>query len=294
MSPAALMNPVSDSGSAPVTQFTGRPVKTACVSSVRTEMAPHVPYFFSRPAAEIPLRGTIISIHGITRNSAAHAFHMARAAGPSGYCVIAPHFSKTEYSGYQLAQANAAGRDASQALKLVLADASLRFGIPTQSPILCGYSGGGQFAHRFVLTQDVAVRQLILIAPGWFTFPDSNEPFPYGLAPQANGMPGAPGLDRLLRTPISVIVGTSDIRRNGTLNTDPRLDARQGRNRLARASAWVEAINASAEERCLEPAATLVTVKKADHNFDTNFRRHGFAGRILDLIHKQHQPNPKT
>jgi len=291
MSPPTRMNTISESGAAPVAHFTGRPVKAACVSSVRTEMAPHVPYFFSRPAPDIPHRGTIVSIHGITRNSAAHAFHMARAAGPLGYCVIAPHFSKTEYSGYQLALANAAGRDASQALQLVLSDASLRFDIPTQSPILCGYSGGGQFAHRFVLTQDVEVRQLVLVAPGWFTFPDEAVPFPYGLGANDDGLPGGLDLDRLLNTPICVVVGQSDVHRTNSLNTEPRIDSQQGRNRLQRAKKWVAAINIAASIRALEPVATLVPVVKAAHNFDVNFQRHRFANRIMDLIVNPPQPS---
>ena len=47
---------------------------------------------------------------------------------------------------------------------------------------MIGHSAGGQFIHRFLLFHDSPyVDRAVVGAPGWFTFPDPSQPYPYGL-----------------------------------------------------------------------------------------------------------------
>ena len=54
---------------------------------------------------------------------------------------------------------------------------------------LFGFSGGAQFAHRYVLAHPDRVAAAGIGAAGWYTFPDSATPYPYGLGRGAGQQP---------------------------------------------------------------------------------------------------------
>jgi len=97
-----------------------------------------------------------------------------------------------------------------------------------------GHSAGGQFVHRFIYFKPKArVNQAVASSSGWYTVPDTQIDFPYGLKQ-------APGTDADLtayfKFPLYVCVGAKDNDPNSaSLRHNAQADA-QGLNRLDRAN----------------------------------------------------------
>jgi pimeloyl-ACP methyl ester carboxylesterase len=101
---------------------------------------------------------------------------------------------------------------------------------------LFGFSGGGQFAHRYALFYPRRVARQVLGAPGWYTFPDPEHRYPLGLRtapPEWPKLTFNPG--RFLRIPTLVLVGEHDNRRDRELNRTRQVDVHQGLDRMERA-----------------------------------------------------------
>lgn len=244
-----------------------------------TPGADGVPYFIYRAQPDAPFRGTLVIVHGIGRNSLMHATHLGRVASATGYHVVAPHFSRHQFRRFQLAYDPDARANAATGLIRVLADASLQHGIDTARPVLIGYSGGAQFAHRAVLAGSMQPRAMILVAPGWYTFPDTTTDWPRGL--RAGPTQPLDAVVRLVEVPTAVMVGERDTRRGASLNTDPHVDLQQGQTRVERAERWVAAVRRAAS--CVEraPNIRLRLIPKATHDAQRNFLRHQLAERIV-------------
>ncbi len=108
---------------------------------------------------------------------------------------------------------------------------------------LFGHSAGGQFVHRFMLFMPKnRVRVAIAANPGFYTLPDLNEKFPYGLK---NSPVKITQNDLLKWTNRDLILmrGTADVQRTENLRQTPEADA-QGKNRFERALFMFNKINA--------------------------------------------------
>jgi poly(3-hydroxybutyrate) depolymerase len=82
---------------------------------------------------------------------------------------------------------------------------------------LFGHSAGSQFVHRFLYFEPEArVAKAIAANAGWWTLPDPNIAFPYGL--RGSGVDDA-ALKTMLQRPLTVLLGTAD--------TDPARPPRQ-------------------------------------------------------------------
>ena len=112
---------------------------------------------------------------------------------------------------------------------------------------LFGYSGGGQFAHRYAMANPERVAGVVIGAAGWYTMPQNNCSFPHGVAPCRD----LPNLRfdsaSFLRVPMTVIVGDRDCDRDHGLNKSARVDRLQGRTRIERALTWVKFMNLAAK-----------------------------------------------
>ncbi len=95
-----------------------------------------------------------------------------------------------------------------------------------------GHSAGGQFVHRFIeFLPHSRARVAVAANAGWYTLPDDETPFPYGLK-------GSPVKTKQLRESFSrnliVMLGTDDVDpHDKTLQRDKQTD-KQGDNRLSR------------------------------------------------------------
>src|SRR5262245_36291413 len=191
----------------------------------------------------VPGRGgrgarVFVDVHGISRNVDEHAALFTPYAERYGVVLVAPSFTKAGHPGYQWLEPENGGRRADLDLETILREVHELTGARTDSLYLFGFSGGAQFAHRYVLAHPDRVAAAAIGAAGWYTFPDSLTAYPYGLAPG----PGLSGVRfeprRFLRVPMTVFVGIEDVR-DASLRRNADVDRQQGTTRRERAQRWV-------------------------------------------------------
>lgn len=123
----------------------------------------------------------------------------------------------------------------------------LRYSGTTDKKVtIYGHSAGGQFVHRFMLLDDSPfVKKAIIGNPGWFTFPDIEENYSYGIKDLqcAGNIP----VRNMLGKNIILQLAEGDTIRESFLRKTPEAD-RQGRNRLERGNRYFETIKSVADE----------------------------------------------
>jgi pimeloyl-ACP methyl ester carboxylesterase len=100
---------------------------------------------------------------------------------------------------------------------------------------LVGFSGGGQFAHRFALfAHRPQCDRIVACSSGWYTLPDAASPYPYGLGTTQRASDA--DVRKALATPLHLAVGSADTDPNSSgLRHTAEADA-QGLNRVQRAN----------------------------------------------------------
>lgn len=242
------------------------------------------PYYLHVPAGNTEGAPVIVVVHGISRNALQHVRAFGSQAARQGFVTIAPRFSRQAFPGYQrLGRCGAGGTSIPQAaLEEILGEAHAATGADTSSVFMSGFSGGAQFAHRFALCTPGRVRGLVLASAGWYTFPDTLEPFPRGVgtAPLAQGLDVA----RLLQVPTLVVVGDQDTRRDGAFNASGALDLQQGRTRVERGRNWVDAMQKAADRAGEGPHFSFGTMPGCGHNFRQCATQGGLVPRALEFF----------
>ena len=228
----------------------------------------------------------LVSVHGVARNHHEHARAFAGLCQALGVPLIVPHFDGQRFKGYQRIK-RGSGISADQALLEALDECHERFGWPS-SCRLFGFSGGAQFAHRFVLahgatTRDTSrpaapVERLALASAGFYTMPDPTVAYPEGLAPSA--LTETMDVERLLAVPTRLFVGERDTERDSDLRVSARLDRLQGKDRFERAQRFGFAIRAAAAMRRMPLQCGLVVLRDCGHSF-RRCVRHGSLDRLV-------------
>lgn len=97
---------------------------------------------------------------------------------------------------------------------------------------LFGHSAGGQFVHRFMeFSPDSHVRVAVAGNAGWYTMPDQDIEFPYGLK---NSPLSSKEMREAFARPLVIMLGADDVDpKDALLQRDRNTDA-QGDNRLTR------------------------------------------------------------
>lgn len=228
-------------------------------------------------------RRVLVTVHGITRNALEHALSFAELAEAGEFAVVAPLFERKSVGRYQTlarGRRRAAADIAFDAMLDALAGAT---GLNLDQLCLFGFSGGGQFAHRYAMTHPARVARLAIGAAGWYTLPDPLAAWPYGLGDPPADMP-APALEAFLRIPVRVIVGDGDNQRDASLNQAARIDQGQGLTRIERGRAWVDALGAAAARAGLPPRAGFELLPGATHSFADAMHRHGLGQAVVRFL----------
>ena len=212
-----------------------------------------------------PARGVLVSVHGLTRQYRAHFERAWRIASALDLTLAVPCFTERDFPDYQRLGRTTRGPRAD--LALLDAVDGLQSGAGGLPLILLGFSGGAQFAHRFALAHPARVAGVVLMAPGWYTFPDPGTRYPYGLR-TGHSLTGVRfDLPAFLRLPLLTIVGAEDVRQDSSVRTGPRLDARQGMTRLARARSWHAELHRCAQQLGITHHHDLMVVPGIGHDF---------------------------
>jgi pimeloyl-ACP methyl ester carboxylesterase len=234
-------------------------------------------YYLSVPPDISGQTRIFITVHGWSRNVLEHAEGYLPFAKKYGVILIAPYFGRKHFPQFQqLGSTTDKGR-ADLVLDMIIAEVIDLVGIKKQPVYLFGYSGGGQFAHRYTMAHPENVARAALGAPGWFTFPDSAREYPLGIGSNGKLQDIEFRPADFLRVPTKVLVGELDNFRNHHFNGSRKIDKLQGTNRQQRAQHWVKAMKAAAEARGYRTQYSLNYLPNSDHSF-TNCMKIGNMG----------------
>lgn len=225
----------------------------------------------------------LVVVHGLSRDAHEQIDLFKPFAEQHGFALVAPHFTEDDYPDFQRLGRRGRGLRADLALQQLLA--ALPFKAARNSVYLFGYSGGGQFAHRFLMAHPQQVKAAVVAAPGWYTLPDPAVAYPYGLRldgslPAVSLRPG-----RFLQVPVLTVVGEDDTDRDKNLRRSKALDRQQGRNRVDRAKRWVAEMSAAAQQYNLDSAYQLAILDDASHSFEDCMRA-GMGEEVFEFIDK--------
>lgn len=257
----------------------------AAMPYARTPAAlPACSYFVYRPNGEYDRTRLMVAVHGITRNALEHVLLFKRWSDRLRIPIIAPLFARSAYRRYQTLGGGKGLPTADDAFDRILADAVAHLGMDAPKIFLFGYSGGGQFAHRYLFRRPDAVERAVIGAAGWYSFPDDTLAYPLGLAAGArtSALATIEAIDRY--PPTLVVVGSKDRMRDEALNQDPEIDRAQGRHRLARAKRWVEAMSEAAARRGRPPPCRLQVLRGASHAFASAMTTHGLDRVVIEFL----------
>lgn len=237
----------------------------------------------------VPHRGgdkapIFITVHGISRNAREHAERFAHLAERYGAVLIAPHFLKDRFPDYQRLGRTGKGERADTVLDRIVADVGRLTGARTDKLYLFGYSGGAQFVHRYTFAYPERVAGLVLGAPGWYTFPDSELKYPRGIRPSRH-LPGVvfdPA--RFLAIPTCVLVGERDVRQDKALNKATAIEQQQGTTRMERAEHWIAAMTRAAQAQGFKTSYTFHPLPRSRHSFTQSMVRGGMGERVFDCL----------
>lgn len=234
-------------------------------------------YYAYVPASAGPNASVVVLIHGISYNAAEQILRFVDEAERHGAILIAPLFERTRYGKYQQVVDRKTGIRADLALLDIVQRVTSLAGIAAEKFHLFGFSGGSQFAHRFVMLHPERVASCVCASAGWYTFPDQDRNYPQGIGthPLESGRfdPTAIG-----SVPIHILVGERDISQDTTVRSSPGLVHRQGRTRLERAERWFKAM----QQWSLHPASSLSLIPKAGHRFGAAATRRGLTALAFE------------
>lgn len=248
-------------------------------------------FFLYVPLSAQPDAPVLVAVHGITRNAADHAFRFRTLAEQHGVVVIAPLFEDKHYPRYQQVFDKDGARSDRALFKMVKAVGS-HVPCNIEKLNIFGFSGGGQFAHRLAMAHPDRVASVVIGAAGWYTFPDAERPFPFGLkeAPSLKGKTLSP--EQFLSIKYDVVVGTEDTMRDASLRQSQRLDAQQGFNRIERGRRWVEAMNVAAESFGHMPRNSFRLLAGVNHSFATFFESSRLGAIVFESLGLERPARP--
>lgn len=241
-------------------------------------------YFFSssRPRPDLPI---FVAVHGIGRRAKDQARLFAPFMEALGGTLIAPVFDKRHFPGYQRLGKPGKGLRADLALQQCVSEVQKALNYPRQPVALFGYSGGGQFVHRFAMAYPRHVHRMAVAAPGWFTFPDMGLKFPHGIG-QTTKLPDLNfDVSRFLKIPTLVLVGENDVARDSALNRSSKIDERQGGHRMARACRWVKTMKIAARRYHYDTPYEFLIVPNCGHSFDDCMNTGRMGWQIIRFLY---------
>lgn len=217
----------------------------------------------------------LIMMHGMSRNPDRYIKSWAPLAEKHGFVVVGPEFSEEDFPGgwsYNLGniwdRSKKQFRDESlwsfSAIEPLFDHVVEEIGSEQTRYSIYGHSAGSQFVHRYLYFKpDARVSRYFAANAGWYTLPDLNEAYPYGLE-------GTPIDWKHLRAVYSkevvVLLGEEDNDPDHpTLRRTPEA-MRQGDHRLARGRHYFAYAKRSAEVSDFEFNWRLVTVPGVGHS----------------------------
>lgn len=238
-------------------------------------------YFLYVPHDCDPAKPLFVAIHGISRNAREHAELFSGLAERYGVAVVAPLFDEQRFPDYQRLGRRGRGARADLMLERIVDECRTLTGIDTTRFSLFGYSGGGQFAHRYALAHPQRVMAYAVAAAGWYTLPDPEQRFPMGTgnSSRLTGISFDP--EAFLAVPAAVFVGERDVHDGSALRQNDQLSATQGENRFDRGMHWVATMTHAARKNSFDTEYHFEALPRSPHSFPKSMRRGHLGERVF-------------
>ncbi len=226
-----------------------------------------------------------VTVHGISRDAIEQAYMFADLAERYGVVMIAPYFSEPPYADYQFMGRHGRGERADLALDRIVEEVGRLTHARTDKLYLFGYSGGGQFVHRYTLAHPGKVARVAIGAAGWYTFPDPALRYPYGLRRARKDLSGVVFNPRqFLKVPTRVFVGSEDVKQDPALNKSARIASQQGTTRVERANRWVAAMKKAASSLNMETPYSVELLPNSGHSFAQSMQAGGMGPGVFSFL----------
>jgi predicted esterase len=204
--------------------------------------------YYHVPNASTTTMPILFVFHGAGRNAVEYRNSWVEEANNRGFIVITPKFASSDFPGgdaYNLGNVFIDGDNPSSTtlndeqdwafsiIEPLFDEIKSQLSNTSETYNIFGFSAGGQFAHRFLMFKPNArINKAVASASGWYSVPDSNIEFPYGI-----------GNCPVENIPASSYFSKNMIIQIGTLDNDPNASALrrnpivdiQGTNRYDRA-----------------------------------------------------------
>ena len=216
-----------------------------------------------RPTACEP-RMLILVFHGVSRNAGPYRDHARPLADWACAVIVAPEFDRRRFPQalYQYGglQAPAGERTVDLVPQLVrwAQDAIGQSALPL---ILLGHSAGAQFLDRVAGFAATGAVRIVVANPSTWVWPSTEVAMPFGFG---GGPDAAAALQAYLALPVTVLLGTSDVRTRD-LDMSPQAMA-QGPNRYSRGVAAFRAAQEAARAHGWTFGWRLLEVPGVGHN----------------------------
>lgn len=272
------MQNISTSSKKSISSPVGRVVKNKLIDDQGQE------YFLYLPRTGHKARPIFVTVHGLKRMAELHAITFTRFADQYGAVLVAPIFPKDRFPDYQQLGFTGNGARADLVLNRIIDEVVFLTGAESKELFMFGYSGGGQFVHRYAMLHPRKPKRIALAAPGWYTFPDYAVSFPRGIKKVKGQRDVAFDAAGFLSIPTCVMVGDRDVHRDAALNTSKAIDQQQGANRLERGRAWVSNMKTAARYHRVETEIDFQILPGARHSFLQSMRKSQLGERVFNFL----------
>ena len=221
----------------------------------------------------------LLVLHGLGTNAPGYRDYAVPLADQLGWLVIAPLLDRKRFptwryqTGGIVRDQRASGEftvepDAQWMGRLFLAiidTARAAESRPGLGYALIGHSAGGQALSRFAAFVPHAAKRIIIANPSTYLWPSRDERFPYGFGDLPPALANEDALRRYLAQPVTLLLGTADIKRDADLNVRDGAE-RQGANRLERGHNAFNAARQLAQEKGWPFGWRLLEVPNVGHS----------------------------
>jgi len=189
----------------------------------------------------------LLVLHGLGTNAPGYRDYAIPLADALGFLVVAPLFDRKRFPTWryqtggivrnQRAEGEFAVEPEAQwmgsTLLSIINTVRTAEKRPELAYSLIGHSAGGQTLSRFAAFMSHQAKHIVIANPSTHIWPSRDERFPYGYGGLPASLSDDASLQRYLAQPVTLLLGTADIKRGGDLNVRPGAE-RQGSNRLER------------------------------------------------------------
>lgn len=193
--------------------LTGQTLSFASTFDQRFSFSLYVPKSHSFDGPELPL---LVIIHGTRRRTERYLSQPKDFSEKHNCVVFCPLFpagiiDPCDIHNYKAILYNDIRFD--KVLLSMIEQASSIWRIRTNTFHMHGFSGGGQFAHRFFYLYPDRLASVSIGAPGQITSPDSRLPWPAGISNISDkfSITGIPNFETMAQVPVQMVVGAEDL-----------------------------------------------------------------------------------